>query len=114
MIGGNTVLELQIKDFDEAEINLLGEQGTGEQSPVWRDYMSLTGWLDLSTGNSTYNNYNAKVAESSHIFICDYQKVDKKEKDLRAVFDGAVYDVVFIDNPMNLNQHLEIYLNKVE
>ncbi len=114
MIDGNIVLKLQIKAFNETESNALGEQETGEQSPVWLDYMSLTGWLDLSTGNSTYNNYNAKVAESSHIFICDYQKIDKKEKNLRAVFDEAVYDVVFIDNPMNLDQHLEIYLNKVE
>ena len=114
MIDGNIVLKLLIKAFNVTESTALGEQETGEQSPVWLDYMSLTGWLDLSTGNSTYNNYNAKVAESSHIFICDYQKIDKKEKNLRAVFDEAVYDVVFIDNPMNLDQHLEIYLNKVE
>ena len=114
MIGGNTVLELQFKAFDDTAVNSLGEQETGEQSPVWRFYKRLTGWLDLSTGTAQYNNYNAKVAESSHLFICDYQKIDKKEKELRAIVDGAMYDVDFIDDPLNLNAQLEIYLSKVE
>lgn len=114
MIGGNIVLELQIKAFNDTTTNSIGEQETGEHSPVWLPYKKLTGWLDLSTGTAQYNNYNSKVAESSHIFICDYQKLDKKEKELRAIVNGAMYDVDFIDNPMELNAQLEIYLSKVE
>ncbi len=114
MIGGNIVLQLQYKAFDETVTNELGEQELGEQEPVWLDYIKLTGWLDLSTGSAQYNNYNAKLTESSNIFICDYVKIDKSEKELRAICDGAMYDVTYIDDPMGLHQQIEIYLKRVE
>lgn len=31
----------------------------------------------------------------------------------RMLINGSYYDIVLIDNPMELNQHYEIYLNKV-
>jgi head-tail adaptor len=30
----------------------------------------------------------------------------------RLVVDGKAYDIVYVDNPMNLGKHLEIYLKE--
>ena len=105
MIGGNITAVLQVKK--EIWQNEIGER---EQS--WADVQHLTGWLDLSAGDSKYT-YNAKLQESTHIFICDYVPIDKKTDDKRLVVDGAVFDVLFIDDPMGLHQQLEIYLRSV-
>ena len=36
--------------------------------------------------------------------------VDITSDNARMVIDGMVYEILLIDNPMNLNEHLEIYL----
>ena len=99
------------------------------------------GWLDLSGGDSKYTTYNAKIQESTHIFLCDYQtfkglsgewvwdtlnfisgeistltsdkKVDVTSENARMLIDGLIYQIMLIDDPMNLHQHLEIYLKFV-
>jgi hypothetical protein len=45
--------------------------------------------------------------------MCDYVAIDRKVSNKRMVINGNVYDVLMIDNPMELNQHLEIYLKYV-
>lgn len=107
MIDGNITLTLHCKG--ELDVS-----PSGEQRESWQPYKNLWGWLDLSTGTTNYNTYNAKIAESSHVFICDYTPIDKPEKELKAYVNGVMYDVNFIDDPMNLHDHLEIFLNKVE
>jgi SPP1 family predicted phage head-tail adaptor len=105
MIGGNTEGILQKKDGSTK--NALGEKIQG-----WADVQTLTGWLDLSAGDSKYT-YNAKLQESTHIFICDYAAIDRKADDKRLIVDGIPYDVLLIDDPMGMHQHLEIYLRFV-
>lgn len=107
MIGGNIELELQIKDGETK--NELSEQVTG-----WKQHKTLWGFLDLSSGSTNYTNYNAKIEESTHVFICDYTEIGARDTELRAVCNGAMYDVTYIDDPMNLHEHLEIFLKKVE
>lgn len=104
-IGGNMKATIQISNPVENAI--------GEDVLEWQDAVTLTGWLDLSGGDSRYNNYSAKVQESTHIFIADYVKLpdDVKEENSRMMIDGLVYDVKLIDDPMHLHQHLEIYLS---
>ena len=105
MIGGNTTATLQQK---------AGSTGNaiGEKIQVWADAAILTGWLDLMNGDSKYT-YNAKLQESTNIFICDYVPVDRKATDKRLVVNGMVYDVLLIDDPMEMHQQLEIYLRYV-
>jgi len=105
MIGGNTVAVLQQKN--SAEFNEIGER-----IQSWADIQTLTGWLDLSSGEARYT-YNAKIQESTHIFLCDYVSVDRNPDDKRLMVNGAAYDVLLIDDPMELHQHLEIYLRFV-
>lgn len=103
MIGGNLSVIIQTKYSSTNEI--------GEAENIWTDNVTLNGWLDLSGGDSKYTTYNAKVQESTHIFICDYQALnDITSENARMVIDGYIYDIMLIDDPMNMHQQLEIYL----
>lgn len=104
MIGGNTIAQLQTSTSEKDEI------GAGVKR--WKTIQQLTGFLDLSSGDSKYTTYNAKVQESSHIFICDWQQLDSsvKAENSRLLANGSVYDVMLIDDPMRLHRQLEIYL----
>jgi SPP1 family predicted phage head-tail adaptor len=105
MIGGN--IEATLRQKVESATNSIGEK-----THSWNDVQSLRGWLDLSTGDSKYT-YDAKLQESTHIFITDYVPIDRKAEDKRLVVNGITYDVLLIDDPMELHQHLEIYLKYV-
>lgn len=103
-VGGNTTAVIQVSTTIKNAI------GSGVKA--WEDVQTLTGWLDLSGGDSKYNTYSAKIQESSHIFLADYEPLDSRIKadNSRLVINGERYDVMVIDDPMGLHKHLEIYL----
>ena len=103
-IGGNTAATFQVPTVSKNAI--------GEHVETWQDVQRIKGWLDLATGSSAYNTYNAKVQESTHVFVADYVKLDSriKAESSRVVINGKRYDVMLIDNPMELNAQLEIFL----
>lgn len=105
MIGGNVEAKLQIRSVGEK--NAIGQRAT-----LWMDVAILSGWLDLSTGDSKHTSYNAKVQESTHIFIMDYQPFEKRirAENARLIISDTVYDVMLIDDPMQMHRQLEIYL----
>ena len=105
MIGGNIEAMLQLKNGSDTN-------SIGERTQTWVDVQSLRGWLDLSGGDSKYT-YDAKLQESTHIFITDYTPIDRKADDKRLVVNGIVYEILLIDDPMELHQQLEIYLKFV-
>lgn len=104
MIGGNITAEIQVSAASKNEI--------GEAVKSWETVQRLKGWLDLSSGDSKYTAYNAKIQESTHIFVADYKQLDSRirAENSRLVINGSVYDVMLIDDPMELHQQLEIYL----
>ena len=103
MIGGNTTVSIQTRTSTKNKI--------GERIAEWNTVNELTGFLDLSGENTKYTVYNAKVQESTHIFICDYRQINVKAEESRLVDeDGLVYDIMLIDDPMKLHEQLEIYL----
>ena len=130
MIGGNKKAFIQIRATT-------GENEIGEAVIEWGNVAQLIGFLDLSAGDSKYTTYNAKIQESTHIFICDYKSIKALGEDWvwdeidfinsfistesgevvqlisensRMLIDGKTYDVMLIDDPMELHQHLEIFL----
>lgn len=115
-IGGNLNALLQVRGKG-------AKNAIGEAVESWVDALEILGWLDLIAGESNYLNFNAKIQESTHVFLCDYLdlssvKVGEQEtaitsESARMVINGLVYDVLLIDNPMNMNEHLEIYLRFV-
>ncbi len=104
MIGGNKHMQLQVK--------MTTANAIGEQVARWETIQQVTGWLDLSGGDSKYTTYDAKIQESTHIFIADYVPLALgiTAESSRAVIDGKMYDIMLIDNPMEMNLQLEIYL----
>ena len=112
-IGGNIEALLQINVPVENEI--------GSMVDTWHDVVALKGFIDLSAGDSKHTTFDAKIQESTHIFICDFKPITESlevegnivrvsPENARMVANSQRYDVMLIDNPMNLNKHLEIYL----
>ena len=104
MIGGNIKATIQTYTAQENAI--------GEKVKSWSDRQTLTGWLDLAGGSSNYVTYAAKVQESTHVVISDYVPLlaEIKAENARMVIGGKAYDVMLIDNPMEMCQQLEIFL----
>ena len=109
MIGGNITAVLQTKTTTK--------NAFGEKVETWNDVQLLKGFLDFTGGDGSYkSNFKGSVEETTHIFICDYDKVASSvlPTQSRLIVNGAIYDVLMIDNPMGLNQHLEIMLKYIE
>ena len=103
-IGGNLTADVQIKT------SVLNEIGEGEIT--WETVQSLTGWLDYMTGNVNHSNFNSKIEESTHVFVGDYVQLNEEitEENSRMLINGKVYNILLIDDPMELHEQLEIYL----
>lgn len=117
-IGGNIFALLQVKGKGT-------KNSIGAYESEWIDGVSILGWLDLSTGDSKNTSFNAKIQESTHYFLCDYldmkavpvgdsdETVEITSENSRLVIDGVVYEILLIDDPMNMHEHLEIYLRYI-
>lgn len=113
MIGGNINAMLQVRTTTQNRI--------GEDVESWEDVVDFEGFLDLASGDSKHTTYNAKIQESTHIFICDYKPIPEfvevngelvkvTSENTRMVAKSQNYDVMVIDDPMELHQQYEIYL----
>ena len=107
-IGGNISGIIQTKTTN-------GENQIGESLLEWPEAFSINGWLGLQSGDSKRANFNAKIEESTHVFLCDYHEgvYALADKDTRMIIKGNMYDVLLIDNPDEMDEQLEIYLKKV-
>lgn len=107
-IGGNILGKVLTKQ--KKGTNEIGEPIIG-----WAESYAIKGWLGMQTGDSPRNNYNTKLEESTHVFLCDYHSgiYSLADKDNRMEIKGKMYDVMHIDNPDEMDEQLEIYLKKV-
>jgi len=103
MIGGNITAVFEKKITDQ-------KNEIGEAIPIWGKIYEIIGFLDYMSGDSKYTVHNTKVQESTHIFVSDYLEINAKPEESRMVINNKIYDILLIDNPMELNEHLEIYL----
>ena len=108
MIGGNITGIIQRKTSD-------GKNAIGEVESVWEDAFSQIGWLGMQSGGKERQTFYAKLEKTSHVFLCDYHAgIDAlADEDTRMIIKGIVYDVLLIDNPDEMNEQLEIYLQRV-
>lgn len=118
MIGGNITATIQIKSPN-------GKNAIGEYTESWNTVGTVLGWLDCQSGQSNFNQngvsqYNAKIQDTSHFFLCDHfrwltatQDVKVTSENSRMILNGETYNVLLIDDPMNLHQHIEVYLQYV-
>lgn len=105
-IGGNITAVIQVFQSSVNEI--------GEVEKSWNDVQTISGFLDMRGGDSSYQTYDTKLEESTHIFIADYIPLSDnvKSENSRMIINNSIFDIMYIDNPMELNQHYEIYLKK--
>lgn len=108
-IGGNIKAMIQVCTGTT-------KNSIGEDVQTWADAQEITGWLDLSSGDSRYNTYNAKIQESTHVFLSDFValKPEIKAETSRLLLGSGEtalrYDILLIDDPMGLHKQLEFYL----
>lgn len=72
------------------------------------ELFKIKGYLDLLTGEEGNAN-NAFIQESSHILITDFRK-DINTKHWIVDSKNNRYDIILVDDPVYMNDHLEIYL----
>ena len=110
-IGGNITGIIQTKAT-------AGYNEIGEADISWANtFEDVVGWLGLQNGDSKRTNFNAKIEESTHVFLCDFDaeiySLTDDDQDVRMIIKGKMYDVLLIDNPDEMDEQLEIYLKKV-
>lgn len=105
-IEGNTKAAVQIKTVEKDEYQA--------DRATWKDAFPLSGVLDLLDGGVNLKMMS-RVEDADYIFMCDYfvpayngEKLTAENS--RFLIDGEVYEVKLFDDPMNLHEHLEIYL----
>ena len=105
MIGGNVDAIIQVETSSK--------NAFGEIENTYKDLTTVKGFLDYVGGDGSYkNNFKGELEETTHIFICDYDSITANAEPTtsRMVINNKNYNVLLIDNPMNLNEHLEIML----
>lgn len=75
------------------------------------ELFKIKGYLDLLTGDEKTTN-NAFMEESTHIFLTDY-RTDIKNENWIEDSTGKRYNITLVDDPVQLHDHLEIYLKFV-
>lgn len=101
-IGGNVIAAVLLRESTKNELH--------EGTVSYKTTGKIKGWLDFKDGEKRYQTYKSPIEESTHIFICEYNKPLKAD---RLKINGENYDVLYIDNVMLMNRHFEIYLKKV-
>lgn len=76
---------------------------------IYADY----GYLDMLTGSNQNINQNSLVNQSTHILIMpkippDYKSLIQSGYIIN--IDNQRYRIEYVDNPVSLNHHLELYL----
>jgi hypothetical protein len=106
-IGGNIAATIQTKTGSKNALGMVEH--------IWTDAHSTMGWLGMQSGGYQRTNFNSKLEETTHVFVCDYHAgiYALASQDTRMIIKGFVYDVLLIDNPDEMDQQLEIYLKRV-
>lgn len=70
------------------------------------------GWLDYQSGQASHQEGGAKLEETTHVFLCDYSDdiASLDEEGLSLLCGGRRYEVLLIDDPMGMHDHIEVML----
>lgn len=108
MVGGNaTAVVIRASKSKNAS----GLAVPDEPEPL----MELDGWLDYQAGQPSRLSYQAKLQDATHLWICDYREdfAALPEAGLSLEIGGARYEILTIDDPMGMHEHLETHLRRV-
>ncbi|HAT4200950.1 hypothetical protein Cp4447_00959 [Clostridium perfringens] len=88
------------------------DNGIGGNAEKEDEVFKIQGFLDLAQGfgaNGENSNLNSFLQESTHILITDYRE-DISNKNWIIDSKGNRYNIVLVDDPVSMHNHLEIYL----
>ena len=90
----------------------LSDDEIGGVEEAWSDYMSVEGYIDLQNGSDLPSGSlnNAWVEESTHILVIPEMPADIIDDSMRVVGGDRWYDITYVDNPVGIDHHLELYL----
>lgn len=111
-IGGNIVAEIERKTAEKDEI--------GQSVAVWTPVGTVSGWLDYASGQNDIAPLKGKVQDTTHYFLCDYREWMRATRDKGITSETArlriktnVYNILLIDDPMEMHRQIEIYLQYI-
>lgn len=86
------------------------DDGIGGFIESWSDYKSFDGYIDLLQGSDLNNAQNAFTEESTHVLIIPEYQTGITDKMRIMEESGRWYEITYIDDPVNVQHHNELYL----
>jgi len=85
--------------------------GEGGFITGWQDIDELQGYLDLVSGsNQNQFIHHAQIEESTHVLIVPVYKDGITDKMRIVDSKNRAYQITYVDDPVGIGHHLEIYL----
>lgn len=85
--------------------------GEGGFITGWQDVDELQGYLDLVSGtNQNQYIHHAQIEGSTHVLIVPIYKDGITDKMRIVDSKNRAYQITYVDDPVGIGHHLEIYL----
>lgn len=98
---------------------ILREKDTGNlddrNNPImeWAVVHKLAGLMDMITGSDEQTYQNSLIATSQQVLISEDISFEVLSTDrIRNPRTGIEFEITYVDDPMELNHHLEIYCKR--
>ena len=88
-----------------------GENELGQEIFEHKKVAEFIGYMDMLVGNESTDKL-AYLADSTHIILTKDMTVNIEIED-KIEASGKSYEVTYVDNPVNIGHHLEIYVKGV-
>ncbi|HFI0700342.1 TPA: phage head-tail adapter protein [Streptococcus suis] len=91
--------------------NLVGENELGQEIFEHKRVAVFAGYMDMLDGGESTDKL-AYLADSTHVILTKDMTVNA-EIDDKIEVNGKTYEVTYVDDPVNIGHHLEIYVKGV-
>ncbi|MGU7966381.1 phage head-tail adapter protein [Streptococcus suis] len=91
--------------------NLVGENELGQELFEHKRVAVFAGYMDMLDGSESTDKL-AYLADSTHVILTKDTTVNA-EIDDKIEVNGKTYEVTYVDDPVNIGHHLEIYVKGV-
>lgn len=81
--------------------------GLGGNAKSWNTVLTCQGYLDKLSGEEVVANHKKGIKATHILIVFGVVNVNVMNK---CEIDGVTYEITDVDNPLNMNHHLEIML----
>lgn len=103
---------LQPREF-EIQKSTGVDDGIGGKTWSWAEHLHITGYLDMQSGTDANTVQPAFLREATHVLVTDRYFPGVTEKMRLVDSYGRIYSILFVDDPVDLHHHIEIYAKEV-